>query len=232
MEAIFHDLVSFTTSFDTWTVLLLLFWCFIGEIGIVVPYVLESFWLLIGFNLGNGALNPGYFFVLWIAAVTGRMAGSLALYRIACFGMPWLEKLFHKVHLDKVFARIKSKSNAAGKINLVSPFTVAFGRMFAMRVPMVMVCAAKRKWTTLAAGVVISSLIWDTLYVSLGAIFGATIDINQGYLLLISLGTIGLIYLITHLVKKLYRRIRPVRRPVTTAIGFPMPVSVPVETEE
>jgi membrane protein DedA with SNARE-associated domain len=119
--------------------------------------------------------------------------------------------------------------------------SVAFGRMVGMRLPMMMVCAGKKKPGTLALGVFLSSLVWDSLYISLGAVFGSTMDIPQIYMLLISLGGITAIYLVTWLIQKLIKRLRhrpvmpqPVTaKPVTTALGFPMPLApLPVPPDE
>jgi len=217
MDSFFSNIISFTGSPDAWTVFLLLAWCFIGEVGIAIPYALESFWLLVGFSLGAGELPAGFLLALWVAAQAGRQAGSLGLYRIARFGVPALEKFFHNIRLGKLFAKVKSRTGAAQRFNLASPFSVAFGRMVGMRIPMMLVMAGKKRPGTLALGVLLSSLVWDALYISLGAIFGATVDIGQGYMLLISLGCIAVIYLITYGVKRLVKRFRRTAVPVPVA---------------
>lgn len=208
MDFIFQNAVSFTASFDTWTVLILLFWCFIGEAGVTIPYALESFWLLIGYNVGAGVLPPGYIIVLWIAAQIGRQAGTFVLYRIARFGTPAVEKFFHKIRLDRLFNRLKARAGSVGNTQLLSPLTVAFARMVGMRLPVMMVCAGKKKPGTLALGVVLSSIVWDALYISLGAIFGSTVEIPAVYMLMISLGCISVMYLITFAIRKLISRLR------------------------
>lgn len=229
MDFIFQNTVSFDISFHVWTVLILLFWCFIGEIGVTIPYVLESFWLLIGYNVGTGVLSPGYIIVLWIAAQTGRQSGALALYRIARFGMPAVEKLFHKIRLDKFFDKLKARAGKVGNTSLLSPLSVAFARMVGMRLPMMLVCAGKKQPGTLALGVLLSSIVWDALYLSLGAFFGTTLEIGQGYMLLISLGCISVIYLAVYAIKKLISRFRkPVEAvpcpEATQTASLPIPV--------
>ena len=66
--------------------------------------------------------------------------------------MPALEKFYHKIHLDRIFDRLMSKAAAVKKINFTSPFSVAFGRLVGMRIPMTLVLAAKKKPWMLAAG--------------------------------------------------------------------------------
>ena len=91
-----------------------------------------------------------------------------------------------------------------------------------MRIPMMLVMAAKKKPGMLALGVLLSSIVWDALYISAGAIFGATTDIAPGYMLLISLGCISLIYLLTWAVKRLIRffRQRVNRQPVIATVDI------------
>jgi hypothetical protein len=214
VNSFFNGIISFTGNPDGWTIFLLFAWCLIGELGICIPYVLESFWLLVGFNIGAGVLSPWLLIALWLAAQTGRQAGSLGLYRIARFGVPALEKFFHMVHLDKYFNKIKSRTNTAGRFNLASPFSVAFGRMVGMRIPMMLLMAGKKRPRTLALGVLLSSIVWDSLYISLGAIFGVTVNIKPVYMLLISFACIGCIYLLMWAVKKLVKRLHRTAAPV------------------
>jgi len=221
MAEFFHNIVSFTATQDPRTVLLLLVWCLIGELGISIPYVLESFWLLVGFNAGAGLISPWYIIVLWIAAQIGRQIGNIGLYFIARLGVPVLAGFFHKIHLDRFFNKIKSRTGAVQRINIASPFSVAFGRMVGMRIPILLVMAAKKKPGMLALGVVLQSIVWDALYISLGAIFGATVKIEPVYMLLISLGCISMIYVITYFIKKLVNHYR--KTPLPKAVVLPRP---------
>jgi membrane-associated protein len=169
---ILQHIVSFTSTLDPRMAALLFIICAVGEVGVSVPYVLESIWLLAGYNVGSGVLSPLHLAGLWLAAQCGRQIGAIGLYRIARFGMPSLVRFYHKLHLDRFFNRIISKSGAISRLNLSSPFSVAYGRMFGMRIPMVMVLAVKKRPGMLALGVLLSSIIWDTAYISLGAILG------------------------------------------------------------
>jgi len=208
MESFFSSIVSFTASQDLWTVIVLLAWCAIGEVGYSIPYVLESFWLLVGFNIGAGVLSPWYLILLWLAALVGRQAGSIGLYRIVRFGVPVLSRFFRKIRLDRFFHKLTSRAGAVSRIDIATPFPIAFGRMVGMRVPMLLVMAAKQRPGMLALGVLIYSVVWDALYISIGAIFGSTVRIEPGYMLLISLGVTTVIYLVTLGVRKLVKRYR------------------------
>jgi hypothetical protein len=211
----FQNIVAFIADPSPRVVILLFLLCAIGEIGMGIPYILESVWLLVGFNLGAGTQSPWFLIMLWLAAQAGRQAGSLGLYFIARLGMPPLERFFHKIHLDKFFNRIKERTGPAGRINLASPFSIAFGRMIGLRIPMLLIVAGKKKPWRLVLGVLLQSIIWDAVYISLGAIFGATVHIEPGYMLLISFGCITMIYLATFLIKRLIKRFR---RPAAIAV--------------
>ena len=215
LENFLQHIVSFTSTLDPSMAVLLFVLCAIGEVGVSVPYVLESIWLLAGFHVGSGVLSPLHLAIMWLAAQCGRQVGALALYRIARFGMPSLVRFYHKIHLDRIFNKLLSKSGAAGRINLSSPFSVAYGRFIGLRIPMMLVMAAKKRPGMLALGVLLSSIVWDALYISLGAIFGSTVHIKPAYMLLVSLATLSVIYLVTFLVRLVIRRRRQSGRPVT-----------------
>jgi membrane-associated protein len=208
LENFLQNIVSFTATLDPRMAVLLFVLCLIGEVGLSVPYVLESIWLLVGFNIGSGNMSLWHVLGLWAAAQAGRQIGSILLYHIARFGMPALTKFYHKIHLDIIFNKLMSKSGAVSKVNIASPFSVAFGRMFGMRIPMLLVMAAKKRPAMLALGVLIQALIWDALYICIGIIFGSTVHIKPGYMLLISIGGLSVIYLITFLVRMLIKRLR------------------------
>jgi membrane-associated protein len=215
LEHILQHIVSFTSTLDPRMAALLFVMCAIGEVGVSVPYVLESIWLLAGYNAGSGILSPLQLAGLWLAAQCGRQVGAIGLYQIARFGMPSLIKFYHKLHLDRFFNRLISKSGAISRVNLSSPFSVAYGRMFGMRIPMVMVLAVKKRPGMLSLGVLLSSIIWDTAYISLGAILGSTVAIKPIYMLIYSVGGLTVIYLVTIVVRILIRRRQQLNQSVT-----------------
>jgi hypothetical protein len=208
LEDFLQHIVSFTSTLDPRMALLLFLLCAIGEIGLAIPYILESIWLLVGFNIGAGQISPWHVIILWLSAQAGRQAGNMGLYSIARLGMPALTGFYHKIHLDRLFNMLMARSGAVSRVNLESPFSVAFGRMVGLRIPMLLLMAAKKRPGMLALGVLLSSIIWDVLYMAIGAIFGSTVDIKPGYMLLISIGGLTAIYLITFTIRILVKRRR------------------------
>jgi membrane protein DedA with SNARE-associated domain len=208
LEDFLQHIVSFTATLDPRMAILLFLLCAIGEVGLAIPYILESIWLLVGFNIGAGEISPWHVVILWLSAQAGRQVGNMGLYYIARLGMPALTGFYHKIHLDRVFKTLMARAGAVNRVNLESPFSVAFGRMIGMRIPMLLVMAAKKRPGMLALGVLLSSIIWDVLYMAIGAIFGSTMEISPGYMLLISLGGLTAIYLITFTIRYLVKRKR------------------------
>jgi membrane protein DedA with SNARE-associated domain len=67
----------------------------------------------------------------------------------------------------------------------------------------------------LSLGVLLSSIVWDAIYISLGIIFGTTVAIKPAYMFLAALAGVTVIYLVTFIVRMLIRRARPVNNAVT-----------------
>jgi membrane-associated protein len=197
LEAFFNGIVNFTAHpLDPKVALLLLAICCIGEAGLTVPLLLETIWMTVGYNTASGNLAWWNTVYLWLAAQIGRQIGAYVLYRVGRLGLPPLEKLYHKVHLDRLFDKLMERAPAVQKINLTSPFTVAFGRLVGMRIPMTLVLAAKKKFWILSLGVVIASAIFDGLYITIGVIMGIQ-EVKPTYTVLITVGLLIVVYLST-----------------------------------
>jgi membrane protein DedA with SNARE-associated domain len=91
-------------------------------------------------------------------------------------------------------------------INLTSPFTIAYGRLFGLRLPLTITLAVKRRPARLLAGVILSSIMWDGLYITVGATVGKTATLNPVQVLLGSVGGLTLLYLVTFLVRRWLKR--------------------------
>ena len=79
---------------------------------------------------------------------------------------------------------------------------------------MLLVMAAKKRFRMLALGVVLSSVFFDGLYISAGAIFGKLmkkpedigVEFNPIYTVLVTVGVLAVIYLITFTVRYFIKR--------------------------
>jgi hypothetical protein len=215
LEGLLQNIAQLTSTLNFQVAIPLFLISLIGEVWVSVPLLLELTWLNVGINLGRGVLSPWGMLGYFAASQVGRQIGALILYRVAMFGLPALNKLYHWVRLDVLFKKFQAKSgNAINRINFASPFSIAFARLMAMRIPIAIVLAAKRRPGMLSLGVFLSSIIFDGIYISIGAIFGSTVHVESIYMVLISLGILAVIYLITFLVKMLINRYRESRQPV------------------
>ncbi|MBN1160864.1 MAG: hypothetical protein JXA17_02805 [Dehalococcoidales bacterium] len=216
-EAFLRGIVDFTATLDPRMALLFFVICCLGEIGISILFLLEFLWVNVGINVGTGKMPPWHLLGLWLCAQVGRQLGSLILYRIAKFGMPALTRFYHKIRLDRFINKLIVRSGPIARINIISPFSVAFARLIGGRFPMLLVMAAKKRFRTLALGIVLSSIIFDGLYICVGAIFGMTIEdikkFNPLYTVLITVGLLAVIYLVTFTVRLFIKRRRQLREP-------------------
>jgi len=83
---------------------------------------------------------------------------------------------------------------------------MACGQLFGMRIPVTL--AVKRKPHLLVLGVLLSSLAWDTVYISLGLIFGSVLTIKPVYMFLASLAGLTIIHAVTFVVQRLMNRFK------------------------
>lgn len=165
-------LSQITGNFDPRTALFLFAICAIGEFIVSIPYALESIWLLAGYQLGSGVLSPLGFMGLWLAAQSGRQTGTLALFFVARVGSSPLAGFYRKITNSRFWPKIQINNKLLSRINLTSPFSLAYGRLLGLRFPLTIMLALKNKLRSAMTGVLISSIVWDAIYIILGATIG------------------------------------------------------------
>jgi membrane-associated protein len=203
------QILALTSTLDPRMAALLFAICAIGEFGFSIPYVLESVWLLVGYQLGAGVLSPLHLVGLWLAAQCGRQLGATILYHVGRFGSMPLVRFYNNKRLSRFIPRVVANSRVLNRINLSSPFSVAFGRLFWMRIPLTLTLGVKKRLGMLLMGVLLSSLVWDVVYISVGLTVGAMAVVEPVYMFFYSLAGLTLVYLITFLVRRLIRRPQP-----------------------
>ncbi|MBI2868476.1 MAG: hypothetical protein HYX96_01460 [Chloroflexi bacterium] len=191
--------LSFTGTMSLALVILLFLIAAIGEYGLSVPYLLETLWILSGFHVSTGALPVAYLLLLWCSAEAGRQVGSLSLYYVSRLGSSPVMRLY-----DRLIGRRVSQEPLDGKhpfklirgLNYVNPLSVAIGRLAWMRIPLTITLGVKRRPGTLLLGVLLSSLVWDAAYISLG-LLGGSAALSPVRMMLYSLGGLTAFYLAT-----------------------------------
>jgi membrane-associated protein len=198
-----------TANFDPRTAAFLYVLCAIGELGASVPYILESVWLLAGYQLGAGVLSPLHLGGFWLAAQAGRQTGTMALYFITRLSSSPLARLYQKITSSRFWPKTPSNNNVLKRINLTSSFSLAYGRLVGLRFPLTIMLALKKKPVPALTGVLLSSLVWDGIYITLGATVGRTMALKPAEMLLASLAALTLVYLVVFLVRRLFKRVQP-----------------------
>ena len=190
--------------FDFRVVLFLFLLCFIGEAaGVFVPYLFEATWISIGFQFSQRALSPEYLIVLLATCIIGRELGTLILYFISKSTSVYLIR-YTNHFMKRVDAVKTSPLKLFKKIDITaSPFTVALGRLVWLRIPLTLIMGARGKLKTLVIGVAISSLIYEGIYVTLGAVVGNTVKMAPLSLILYSLAALTIIWGATFGIRRL-----------------------------
>lgn len=202
-------LMQLTASLDPRTAAFLFILCGLGEFGMSIPYLLESVWLLVGYQLGGGVLSPLHLFGLWLAAQCGRQLGAMGLYNVTRVGTTPVARLYQKFRHSRFWPKVSLNKRVTRHINLTSPFTIAYGRLFGLRLPLTITLAVKKRPARLLAGVILSSIMWDGVYITVGATVGRTAAVNPVQMLIGSVGGLTLLYLVTFLVRRWLKRRQP-----------------------
>jgi membrane-associated protein len=218
LEAFLAHVLEITGTFNLRIAIALYLVCTFGEIGFSIPYLLETVWLLVGYQLARGVLSPFDLFLIWLTAQAGRQTGAIALYYFSQYGSAPLLKLYRKYFERKVTGKHLIPAGIARRLTGLSPFSVAFGRLFGLRMPITFTLGVQKKWSVLLLGVVLSSAIWDGIYIALGNIVGIAVVPKPINMILYSLAGLTVLYVSTLTVRYLLH-IRSSRTKVTGKIG-------------
>ncbi len=206
LENIVHQVLSIAGTFNLRIVIFLI--CTIGEFGVAVPYLLEIIWLQSGYHVTSGVLSPFHMLLLWLPAVVGRQTGATVFYYLARFGSMPLKKLYQKYFKVSLSDKLSNSNTMPVKllrrIGYLSPFSIALGRLFGLRVAITLTLGIKRRLTTLSLGVLLSSLVWDSVYILLGIIGGRAV-LKPIQMLLYSIVGLTLLYTMTFIIRRLLR---------------------------
>jgi membrane-associated protein len=195
LEEFLSQGLSLVGTFNPKIAIFLFLLCLIGDTFVSIPYLVETTWLLAGYQVSRGVLSIYHLLLLMAASQLGRQSGSFILSYFGRVGsMPFIKyKDRFKIGLFKDSSTAKKIFN---KINIFSPFSVAFGRMIGLRIPLTLVLGVKRKLRVLSLSVLISGLVFDIIFISLGYVFGATLQLKSIYIFLLFLATLTVIYLL------------------------------------
>jgi membrane-associated protein len=210
LQGIVQQVFSFAGSFNANLLIFLFLICAIGELGITIPYLLETVWLLSGFNVSNGTLSVCQVFILWLTAQAGRQGGAILLYYLSRLGMMPFVKLYHRYfpahRVEKFNETHATPFKLLRKIDLLSPFSVAMARLLWLRVPLTFALGTRNRLSTLILGIMLSSFIWDGIYITIGLVVGTRVALEPAQMVLYSLGALTLLYITMFTLKFIFRR--------------------------
>jgi len=219
MADFFKHILNFMGTFNLQLVVLLFLLCLCGEILLAsVPYLLETVWLMAGYSVAAGTLSPFHLFLLWLIALAGREAGVSLLFSVTRLGSLPLTKLYQKY----VGARVKKFSgndNWFSKIlqkleSYISPFTIAAGRLLGLGTPLTVLLGVKKQYRVLFLGVILSSIIFDGIFLTVGIVVGANTLVKPSEMVLFSLAGLTVFYLIVFSIRQIskYTKSRMIAR--------------------
>jgi membrane-associated protein len=207
----------------------------IGEGFVVsIPLLFETTLLAAGLQFSAGVMPLKDLLLLMLTAQLGRQVGALILYFLSRKGTSFFSRFIarrlpkripEKQAVDVLdrFDRLTGKEprgspsreathgGLLGKIDSISPFGVALGRILWLRIPLTLLLGARGKLKTLVLGIAISSTVYEGIYIGLGAVVGTTNIPYSGYLLLYFAGGLSVLYVaalgIRFAVRSIRRRI-------------------------
>jgi membrane-associated protein len=206
LEGFLSHVLEITGTFNLRIGIALYLVCAFGEFGFSIPYLLETVWLLVGYQLARGILSPFDLFLIWVTAQAGRQTGAIGLYYFSQYGSIPLLKLYRKYFEHKFPGKRIIPQWISRRLNDLSPFSIALGRLFGLRMPLTFALGVQKKWNLLLIAVVISSAVWDGIYITLGAIVGATVVPKPINMILYSLAGLTVLYVTTMVVRYLLHR--------------------------
>jgi membrane-associated protein len=209
-QSITSQILNFTGTANSWLIIALFLLLSVSEFGLSIPYLMETVWILVGYQALTGSMPVYFVVVLWLTAMAGRTAGALVLYHLASFSGSWIVRFYRRIFKAALATREVEKSSSLQNhglfakivkiINSLSPFSVAFGRLIWMRIPLTLTLGFRRQIKILVPGVVISSMIWDTTYILVGVV-GGGVQLQPFQIVFLSLGALTFIYGVTFLVR-------------------------------
>lgn len=110
LGGVFGQVAGLTDAFTPWLLLAIFLISFLSEFGIMIPLLMETVWLLSGYNVAIGIISPGYLVLSWLVMLIGRELGTGVIFYISWFGTAPLIRQYHK----RIKPRISQKLVTSG----------------------------------------------------------------------------------------------------------------------
>lgn len=208
IQDISNSVLAATGSLNLLLVCAIFFIFVIGEFGLSIPYLMETTWILVGVQIRTTMpvfdLAP-----LLMVSMAGRLCGATIFYNLIGLGRTWILNIYSRLFKFAVSPEKANSNNFAAhilrKIDLFSPFSVAFGRLIWLKIPLTLTLSISKRPRPLMLGAAISGLVWDSAYILIGFIVGRA-KMEPYQTLLYSLSALTIIYAISFIVKQILSR--------------------------
>lgn len=214
LEGFLSEVLQITATFNIRIAIILFLLCAIGEIGFTLPYVLETIWLMAGFQLAQGSLTTLDVIYIWLIAQAGRQVGNFGLYYSGRLGMIPMRKLYKKYIEPRMPKTQIVPQGVIKRLKNPSPFSIAVCRLIGLRIPAAVTMSAKRQLSYLSMGVLLSSIVWDGIYLILGRTVGDVLP-SPFRMFFYSLAGLTGLYLITLGIRYLFKWWRPKEKAIS-----------------
>lgn len=153
-----------------------------------------------GYNLASGTLSPFHLLLLWLVALMGRESGVLLLFSISRLGSLPLTRLYEK-YVEKRLKKFSGNDSWLSRMlpkleSYISPFTIALGRLLGLGTPLTVLLGVKKRYRVLFLGVLLSSLIFDGIFLIMGVVVGVKTMLKPSQMILFSLIGLTVFYLV------------------------------------
>jgi hypothetical protein len=207
IETFLAQIMTLVGTYSPFVGLSLFVLCLIGEvIGIGIPYVLETALMLAGYQASTSVY--AFFDVVIILLMTqaGRIAGTFIIYCFARTGSKLALKITSFFRPKNISQNNSFFARMVKSINLLSPFSVAVGRLLWLRYPLTLMLAAQRKPKVLILGTLLSGLIYDITYMVIGAVIGANTRLKPFEVIICFMLGLTVVYIAFFTIQKVRQR--------------------------
>jgi len=166
--------LNITAGINIGLTIALFFLVLVAEVNILVPLLIESLWLAVGYQFGTNVLSVLNTIFLFILAQIARQMGTIAVYYLLALIKSPISKLNMSPLQSNYFCRKYMENQYLREIQFLSILPVTLGMMSPLSAPLKIILALKRKPKMLLTGTLLSGAIFDAVYVLLGAVFHAT----------------------------------------------------------
>lgn len=177
LENIFLPLLQILdiSSFNPRVAASVLLLTIIGETNVQIPLLMESMWLLIGYQTHLSAPNTILNAVLlFLIAQVGRQTGITGVYFFFPVIQGPLTKLFlGPLQANRLYRRF-IKDQDTFDTRFLSPVPATLGMLTPLNAPIKLLLIWRRKLRTLLTATLLSGMAFDGFYLLVGAIFRTT----------------------------------------------------------